>query len=254
MDISFSCQKCGQSLTIDETEAGTIVECPKCTASITVPSSDNQSQNSPVEPSSQASTCPSCGSAIHSGFAICTTCGLDLRTGKHWQATGIDAATAPAPQTAPAVSRNEGEEPEAFGDHRPKLKFKQPYQEPADVSINRSIQTEATPRLSRRSPIPTKIITLSLLAVIAAIGLAIVGKKIAGPRVERLKVERSHAEIERSYAEGTAILAGTHTPTMRSSRKSPTLSSQCRPAAPIPAPTPPNTPPAPTHGTAPGRP
>lgn len=38
MDITFNCDKCGQEIIIEESGAGLHVECPKCTASIIVPS------------------------------------------------------------------------------------------------------------------------------------------------------------------------------------------------------------------------
>jgi len=38
MDISFSCDKCGQQIAIDEAGAGQLVDCPKCATSIVIPS------------------------------------------------------------------------------------------------------------------------------------------------------------------------------------------------------------------------
>ncbi len=37
MDITFNCDKCGQSLTIDEAGAGQLVDCPKCGIPLEVP-------------------------------------------------------------------------------------------------------------------------------------------------------------------------------------------------------------------------
>jgi len=37
VDITFNCDKCGQSIVIDELGAGRQVECPKCKSSVTVP-------------------------------------------------------------------------------------------------------------------------------------------------------------------------------------------------------------------------
>lgn len=37
MDISFSCTKCGQHITIDEAGAGQLVDCPKCGIPVEVP-------------------------------------------------------------------------------------------------------------------------------------------------------------------------------------------------------------------------
>ena len=60
-------------------------------------------------------------------------------------------------------------------------------------------------RISRRSPKPTKIVRLSLLAATVAIVFAVGWVKIAGPRIERWRVERA-------YAQGVAILTGKSTP------------------------------------------
>jgi DNA-directed RNA polymerase subunit RPC12/RpoP len=37
MDITFKCDTCGQDILIDEAGAGSVVECPKCKASVMVP-------------------------------------------------------------------------------------------------------------------------------------------------------------------------------------------------------------------------
>jgi tetratricopeptide (TPR) repeat protein/predicted RNA-binding Zn-ribbon protein involved in translation (DUF1610 family) len=37
MDITFNCDKCGQNITIDETGAGQLVDCPKCGEPVEVP-------------------------------------------------------------------------------------------------------------------------------------------------------------------------------------------------------------------------
>ncbi len=45
MDISFSCGRCGQQLTIDQAGAGCEVECPKCKASLSVPNAPSGIEN-----------------------------------------------------------------------------------------------------------------------------------------------------------------------------------------------------------------
>lgn len=37
MDISFSCEHCGQELEVDSTAAGSMVECPSCSREIRIP-------------------------------------------------------------------------------------------------------------------------------------------------------------------------------------------------------------------------
>ncbi len=46
MDITFNCDKCGQSLTIDEARAGQLVDCAKCGARVTAPT---RQQPDPLE-------------------------------------------------------------------------------------------------------------------------------------------------------------------------------------------------------------
>jgi hypothetical protein len=48
MEISFNCDKCGQSLTIDEAGAGIAVQCPKCGQSLTVPQTTIAPQPKPT--------------------------------------------------------------------------------------------------------------------------------------------------------------------------------------------------------------
>jgi DNA-directed RNA polymerase subunit M/transcription elongation factor TFIIS len=37
MDITFSCQNCGQHMIIDQAGAGLVIQCPKCRRDVTVP-------------------------------------------------------------------------------------------------------------------------------------------------------------------------------------------------------------------------
>ena len=41
MDIIFNCSNCEQELAVDQTGAGTEIECPNCTQSITIPTSSS---------------------------------------------------------------------------------------------------------------------------------------------------------------------------------------------------------------------
>src|ERR1017187_8388909 len=51
MDITFACDKCGQSLTVDEAGAGMTIDCPNCGKPTYVPS---RSAVPPEEPSTPA--------------------------------------------------------------------------------------------------------------------------------------------------------------------------------------------------------
>jgi DNA-directed RNA polymerase subunit RPC12/RpoP len=48
VDISFSCSKCGQNILIDETGAGSVVQCPGCSENLNVPSKSPSSQKGDV--------------------------------------------------------------------------------------------------------------------------------------------------------------------------------------------------------------
>ena len=52
MDITFNCDKCGQSLTIDEAGAGQLVDCPKCGTPLEVPYKSKHSDKAtqPIKP------------------------------------------------------------------------------------------------------------------------------------------------------------------------------------------------------------
>jgi hypothetical protein len=41
MDITFSCENCGQELVVDESGAGTIVDCPRCGQNVWIPAASN---------------------------------------------------------------------------------------------------------------------------------------------------------------------------------------------------------------------
>lgn len=52
MDISFTCDKCGKNLAIDDAAAGITIDCPECGKAVYVPSSVPPPQ--PKEPTVRA--------------------------------------------------------------------------------------------------------------------------------------------------------------------------------------------------------
>ncbi|MGD0650379.1 MAG: hypothetical protein ABSA97_04450 [Verrucomicrobiia bacterium] len=49
MDITFSCEKCGQNIVVDEAGAGITVDCPRCGQPVYVPSiASSATQSAPV--------------------------------------------------------------------------------------------------------------------------------------------------------------------------------------------------------------
>ena len=89
MDVSFNCDKCGQQIVIDEAGAGTTVKCPKCAASVGVPSKTTALTQPevqrvrtielpPVALQSFLQDCPNCGQQVPTRAASCPCCGRPI--------------------------------------------------------------------------------------------------------------------------------------------------------------------------------
>ena len=89
MDITFNCKKCGQQLEIDESGAGMMIQCPKCAASVAVPSKTTALTQpevprprtielSPVALQSFLQDCPDCGRQVPTRVASCPCCGRPI--------------------------------------------------------------------------------------------------------------------------------------------------------------------------------
>ena len=85
MEITFNCDKCGQSLEIDEAGAGQLVDCPKCGTPVEVPyklkpsAATTTPPTAVAEPSSvKFKTCPHCGKDVFATDARCVHCGKTL--------------------------------------------------------------------------------------------------------------------------------------------------------------------------------
>ena len=53
MDITFSCQACGQHLVIDAAGAGLVIECPKCGQDVSIPKLPEPQPSSTAPPAEQ---------------------------------------------------------------------------------------------------------------------------------------------------------------------------------------------------------
>jgi predicted RNA-binding Zn-ribbon protein involved in translation (DUF1610 family) len=81
VDITFNCETCGRQLVIDEADAGTLVDCPKCRRSLLVPGHLKQSDEDATGSQSTASSltqCPDCGREISKRATACPHCAAPL--------------------------------------------------------------------------------------------------------------------------------------------------------------------------------
>ena len=86
MDITFSCDKCGQPLKIDAAGAGQSAQCPKCGQLLTVPAATSNPGSTPVPSSIPAKKkCPYCAEEILTDAIKCKHCG-EFLSGKTAQA------------------------------------------------------------------------------------------------------------------------------------------------------------------------
>lgn len=101
--MKIVCSHCGGPITVGVEEAGRMIPCPFCSASILVPLDHlNQPANS-VQPASASETasrprlevrrnvavsgaphCPACNSVLDEGVVVCVKCGFDFRTGTRY--------------------------------------------------------------------------------------------------------------------------------------------------------------------------
>jgi predicted RNA-binding Zn-ribbon protein involved in translation (DUF1610 family) len=88
MDISFSCERCGQRIVIEDAAAGLSVQCPKCGASLTVPPLEPRKiaargdvSSCPALPlsSSKLAACKDCGTPVSVHARSCPRCGAPLK-------------------------------------------------------------------------------------------------------------------------------------------------------------------------------
>ena len=98
MDITFTCEKCGQSIEIDETGAGLQVRCPKCGTPLLVPTTNGQAASRQASeasaPTSDTKKCPYCAETIKAEAKFCRFCNHDLVTGQ----SGLPAPTTASPK------------------------------------------------------------------------------------------------------------------------------------------------------------
>jgi ribosomal protein L37AE/L43A len=106
MDITFVCESCGQSIVVDEAAAGLQAQCPKCAASITVPSRpsvDVKPSSPPASASAPEKQCPFCAETIKREARVCRFCGYNLETGQPGQASHPKSISPPTVKAESSV-------------------------------------------------------------------------------------------------------------------------------------------------------
>jgi predicted RNA-binding Zn-ribbon protein involved in translation (DUF1610 family) len=108
MDISFSCNKCGQSLTIDEAGTGQIIDCPECGEPLEVPYKSEVAAPLSEPPPMLLSIddtkrCPHCAEVIKRAAHVCRFCGLDLATGQPRRSSTSEAEIPPTVEARSGV-------------------------------------------------------------------------------------------------------------------------------------------------------
>jgi DNA-directed RNA polymerase subunit M/transcription elongation factor TFIIS len=106
MDIEFDCNKCGQHIVIDEAAAALRAQCPKCAASITVPSKPSVDVKPPSPPASvppPEKQCPFCAETIEREERVCRFCGYNSETGQLQQSSHSENVSPPTVKAESSV-------------------------------------------------------------------------------------------------------------------------------------------------------
>ena len=86
MDITFNCEKCGQPLTIDESGAGQLIDCPKCGIPVEVPQKPkplvpaNTPLPHPLPSRATDKKCPVCAETSKADAKVCRFCDYNFVT------------------------------------------------------------------------------------------------------------------------------------------------------------------------------
>ncbi len=101
--MKIVCTHCGGPITVGPEEAGRMIVCPFCSASVLVPLDHLNQPADTVKPASASETasrprlevrknmavsgapqCPACNTILQDGVVVCVKCGFDFRTGKRY--------------------------------------------------------------------------------------------------------------------------------------------------------------------------
>jgi|GEM_PF-1768171 len=89
--MNVTCPKCARKLRVRDDLAGKRVKCPGCGSAIRVPAGGAAGAGE-AAPEGQGRKCPQCGKVYPLDVAICTDCGIHLRTGRRAGARATPSA------------------------------------------------------------------------------------------------------------------------------------------------------------------
>ena len=98
-DLKFNCPHCQQSLEAPEELLGQDISCPTCNGAIKVPKPQPKTTKPPAPRQEQTARCKGCGRILEAGAVLCTSCGVNQKTGQKLHLKNEDTPSRQEPAT-----------------------------------------------------------------------------------------------------------------------------------------------------------